>query len=126
MREKRLKLFLYDLGIKYNGELAITENLLLLLNTYIENINMEEKVKRFGLVFNVTKTETGYRLLYKTKELREANEALRHESIKDIIKDMNEKEIFEIGELASDFLHHIYTACYEMNYNPTLVRRFLN
>ena len=42
MREKRLKLFLYDVSINYGGRIEITDNLLLLLNTFIGNISSKE------------------------------------------------------------------------------------
>ena len=77
MREKRLKLFLYDVSINYGGRIEITDNLLLLLNTFIGNISSKEELQRFLLVFSHEKTDDGYcKVKYLTKELIEAKKAI--------------------------------------------------
>ena len=94
MREKRLKLFLYDVSINYGGRIEITDNLLLLLNTFIGNISSKEELQRFLLVFNHEKTDDGYcKVKYLTKELIEANDSLENETIESILNGIsNDKD----------------------------------
>lgn len=125
MREKRLKLFLYDVSINYGGRIEITNNLLLLLNTFIGNISSREELQRFLLVFDYEKTEDGYyKVKYLTKELIETNDSLENETIESILNGINNEDALEVGILASNFIEHMYSYCYMMSI-PTLTKRFL-
>lgn len=125
MREKRLKLFLYDVSINYGGRIEITNNLLLLLNTFIGNISSREELQRFLLVFDYEKTEDGYyKVKYLTKELIETNDSLENETIESILNGINNEVALEVGILASDFIEHMYSYCYMMSI-PSLTKRFL-
>lgn len=125
MREKRLKLFLYDVSINYGGRIEITDNLLLLLNTFIGNISSKEELQRFLLVFNHEKTDDGYcKVKYLAKELIEANDSLENETIESILNGISNEDALEVGILASNFLEHMYSYCYMMSI-PTLTKKFL-
>ena len=125
MREKRLKLFLYDVSINYGGRIEITNNLLLLLNTFIGNISSREELQRFLLVFDYEKTEDGYcKVKYLTKELIETNDSLENETIESILNGINNEDALEVGILASNFIEHMYSYCYMMSI-PSLTKRFL-
>lgn len=125
MREKRLKLFLYDVSINYGGRIEITDNLLLLLNTFIGNISSKEELQRFLLVFNHEKTDDDYcKIKYLTKELIEANDSLENETIESILNGISNEDALEVGILASNFLEHMYSYCYMMSI-PTLTKKFL-
>lgn len=125
MREKRLKLFLYDVSINYGGRIEITDNLLLLLNTFIRNISSKEELQRFLLVFNHEKTDDGYcKVKYLIKELIEANDSLENETIESILNGISNEDALEVGILASNFLEHMYSYCYMMSI-PTLTKKFL-
>ena len=125
MREKRLKLFLYDVSINYGGRIEITNNLLLLLNAFIGNISSREELQRFLLVFDYEKTEDGYyKVKYLTKELIETNDSLENETIESILNGINNEVALEVGILASDFIEHMYSYCYMMSI-PSLTKRFL-
>lgn len=124
MREKRLKLFLYDVSTNYNGRIEITNNLLLLLNTFIGNISSREELHRFLLVFDHEKTEDGYcKIKYLTNELIEANDSLENETIESILNGISNEDALEVGVLASNFIEHMYSYCYMMSI-PTLSKRF--
>lgn len=125
MREKRLKLFLYDISTNYSGRIEITNNLLLLLNTFIRSISSREELERFLLVFDCEKTEDGYKVKYETSEIVEANEALQSEPIESILDGISNEEAIEVGVLASNFIEHIYNYCYMMSI-PTYTKRLLN
>lgn len=125
MREKRLKLFLYDISINYSGRIEITNNLLLLLNTFIGNISSREELQRFLLVFDHEETEDGYKVKYQTSEIVEANESLQNETIESILDGINNEEALEVGILASNFIEHMYNYCYMMTI-PTHTKRLLN
>ena len=125
MREKRLKLFLYDISINYSGRIEITNNLLLLLNTFIRNISSREELQRFLLVFDHEETEDGYKVKYQTSEIVEANESLQNETIESILDGISNEEALEVGILASNFLEHMYNYCYMMTI-PTYTKRLLN
>ncbi len=125
MREKRLKLFLYDVSINYGGRIEITDNLLLLLNTFIGNISSKEELQRFLLVFNHEKTDDGYcKVKYLTKELIEANDSLENKTIESILNGISNEDALEVGILASNFLEHMYSYCYMMSI-PTLTKKIL-
>ena len=125
MREKRLKLFLYDVSINYGGRIEITDNLLLLLNTFIGNISSKEELQRFLLVFNHEKTDDGYcKVKYLTKELIEANDSLENETIESILNGISNEDALEVGILASNFLEHMYNYCYMMSI-PTITKKIL-
>ena len=125
MREKRLKLFLYDVSINYGGRIEITDNLLLLLNTFIGNISSKEELQRFLLVFSHEKTDDGYcKFKYLTKELIEANDSLENETIESILNGISNEDALEVGILASNFLEHMYSYCYMMSI-PTLTKKIL-
>lgn len=126
MREKRLKLFLYDVSINYGGRIELTDNLLLLLNTFIGNISSKEELQRFLLVFDYEKTEDGcYKIKYLTNELIEANDSLENETIESILNGISNEDALEIGILASNFIEHMSSYCYMMSI-PTLAKRFLS
>lgn len=125
MREKRLKLFLYDISINYSGRIEITNNLLLLLNTFIGNISSREELQRFLLVFDHEETEDGYKVKYQTSEIVEANELLQNETIESILDGISNEEALEVGILASNFIEHMYNYCYMMTI-PTYTKRLLN
>lgn len=125
MREKRLKLFLYDISINYSGRIEITNNLLLLLNTFIGNISSREELQRFLLVFDHEETEDGYKVKYQTSEIVEANESLQNETIESILDGISNEEAIEVGILASNFIEHMYNYCYMMTI-PTYTKRLLN
>lgn len=125
MREKRLKLFLYDISINYSGRIEITNNLLLLLNTFIGNISSREELQRFLLVFDHEETEDGYKVKYQTSEIVEANESLQNETIESILDGISNEEALEVGILASNFIEHMYNYCYMMTI-PTYAKRLLN
>ena len=125
MREKRLKLFLYDISINYSGRIEITNNLLLLLNTFIGNISSREELQRFLLVFDHEETEDGYKVKYQTSEIVEANESLQNETIESILDGISNEEALELGILASNFIEHMYNYCYMMTI-PTYTKRLLN
>lgn len=125
MREKRLKLFLYDISINYSGRIEITNNLLLLLNTFIGNISSREELQRFLLVFDHEETEDGYKVKYQTSEIVEANESLQNETIESILDGISNEEALEVGILASNFIEHMYNYCYMMTI-PTYTKRLLN
>lgn len=125
MREKRLKLFLYDISINYSGRIEITNNLLLLLNTFIRNISSREELQRFLLVFDHEETEDGYKVKYQTSEIVEANESLQNETIESILDGISNEEALEVGILASNFIEHMYNYCYMMTI-PTYTKRLLN
>lgn len=125
MREKRLKLFLYDVSINYDGRIEITDNLLLLLNTFIGNISSKEELQRFLLVFDHEKTEDGYcKIKYLTSELIEANDSLENETIESILNGISNEDALEVGILASNFIEHMYSYCYMMSI-PKLTKKFL-
>lgn len=125
MRKKRLKLFLYDVSINYGGRIEITDNLLLLLNTFIGNISSKEELQRFLLVFNHEKTDDGYcKVKYLTEELIEANDSLENETIESILNGISNEDALEVGILASNFLEHMYSYCYMMSI-PTLAKKIL-
>lgn len=125
MREKRLKLFLYDISINYSGRIEITNNLLLLLNTFIGNISSREELQRFLLVFDHEETEDGYKVKYQTSEIVEANESLQNETIESILDGISNEEALEVGILASNFIEHMYNYCYMMTI-PTYTKRLLS
>ena len=125
MREKRLKLFLYDISINYSGRIEITNNLLLFLNTFIGNISSREELQRFLLVFDHEETEDGYKVKYQTSEIVEANESLQNETIESILDGISNEEALEVGILASNFIEHMYNYCYMMTI-PTYTKRLLN
>lgn len=125
MREKRLKLFLYDISINYSGRIEITNNLLLLLNTFIGNISSREELQRFLLVFDHEETEDGYKVKYQTSEIVKANESLQNETIESILDGISNEEALEVGILASNFIEHMYNYCYMMTI-PTYTKRLLN
>ena len=125
MREKRLKLFLYDISINYSGRIEITNNLLLLLNTFIGNISSREELQRFLLVFDHEETEDGYKVKYQTSEIVEANESLQNETIESILDGISNEEALEVGILASNFIEHMYNYCYMMTI-PPYTKRLLN
>lgn len=126
MREKRLKLFLYDVSINYGGRIELTDNLLLLLNTFIGNISSKKELQRFLLVFDHEKTEDGcYKIKYLTNELIEANDSLENETIESILNGISNEDALEVGILASNFIEHMSSYCYMMSI-PTLAKRFLS
>ena len=125
MREKRLKLFLYDVSINYSGRIEITDNLLLLLNTFIGNISSKEELQRFLLVFDHEKTEDGYcKVKYLTSELIEVNDSLENETIESILNGISNEDALEVGILASNFIEHMYNYCCMMSI-PTLTKKIL-
>lgn len=108
MREKRLKLFLYDLGMNYNGNIVITDNLIFLLTSFIRTTSTEEEFKLISLIF---KSETGKessKIKFTPKELVELNEELAKERLEDIIEGLSDVEIFAVGVLASNFINYIH------------------
>ena len=62
MREKRLKLFLYDLGMNYNGNIVITDNLIFLLTSFIRTTSTEEEFKLISKIYFNEKMEKEYKL----------------------------------------------------------------
>lgn len=126
MKQKRLKLFIYDLAI-YFDEVNISENFLSFINSYIRNCKTEETVKRLSLIFDVTKKEDSYNIKYKNEEIINACEALKKESIENIIKDIKEEEIFEIGYLASDIINYMIMNMMKLSTNNNnYTRKLLN
>lgn len=108
MREKRLKLFLYDLGMNYNGNIVITDNLIFLLTSFIRTTSTEEEFKLISLIFKSETGEENSKIKFTPKELVELNEELAKERLEDIIEGLSDNEIFAVGVLASNFINYIY------------------
>lgn len=108
MREKRLKLFLYDLGINYNGNIVITDNLIFLLTSFIRTTSTEEEFKLISLIFKSETGEENSKIKFTPKELVELNEELAKERLEDIIEGLSDVEIFAVGVLASNFINYIH------------------
>lgn len=108
MREKRLKLFLYDLGMNYNGNIVITDNLIFLLTSFIRTTSTEEEFKLISLIFKSETGEENSKIKFTPKELVELNEELAKESLEDIIEGLSDVEIFAVGVLASNFINYIH------------------
>ena len=108
MREKRLKLFLYDLGMNYNGNIVITDNLIFLLTSFIRTTSTEEEFKLISLIFKSETGEENGKIKFTPKELVELNEELAKERLEDIIEGLSDNEIFAVGVLASNFINYIY------------------
>ena len=108
MREKRLKLFLYDLGMNYNGNIVITDNLIFLLTSFIRTTSTEEELKLISLIFKSETGEENSKIKFTPKELVELNEELAKERLEDIIEGLSDVEIFAVGVLASNFINYIY------------------
>lgn len=108
MREKRLKLFLYDLGMNYNGNIVITDNLIFLLTSFIRTTSTEEELKLISLIFKSETGEESSKIKFTPKELVELNEELAKERLEDIIEGLSDIEIFAVGVLASNFINYIY------------------
>lgn len=108
MREKRLKLFLYDLGMNYNGNIVITDNLIFLLTSFIRTTSTEEEFKLISLIFKSETGEESSKIKFTPKELVELNEELAKERLEDIIEGLSDVEIFAVGVLASNFINYIY------------------
>lgn len=108
MREKRLKLFLYDLGMNYNGNIVITDNLIFLLTSFIRTTSTEEEFKLISLIFKSETGEENSKIKFTPKELVELNEELAKERLEDIIEGLSDVEIFAVGVLASNFINYIY------------------
>lgn len=108
MREKRLKLFLYDLGMNYNGNIVITDNLIFLLTSFIRTTSTEEELKLISLIFKSETGEESSKIKFTPKELVELNEELAKERLEDIIEGLSDVEIFAVGVLASNFINYIY------------------
>lgn len=108
MREKRLKLFLYDLGMNYNGNIVITDNLIFLLTSFIRTTSTEEELKLISLIFKSETGEENSKIKFTPKELVELNEELAKERLEDIIEGLSDVEIFAVGVLASNFINYIH------------------
>ncbi len=108
MREKRLKLFLYDLGMNYNGNIVITDNLIFLLTSFIRTTSTEEEFKLISLIFKSETKEESSKIKFTPKELVELNEELAKERLEDIIEGLSDVEIFAVGVLASNFINYIH------------------
>lgn len=108
MREKRLKLFLYDLGMNYNGNIVITDNLIFLLTSFIRTTSTEEEFKLISLIFKSETGEENSKIKFTPKELVELNEELAKERLEDIIEGLSDNEIFAVGVLASNFINYIH------------------
>ncbi len=108
MREKRLKLFLYDLGMNYNGNIVITDNLIFLLTSFIRTTSTEEEFKLISLIFKSETGEENSKIKFTPKELVELNEELAKERLEDIIEGLSDVEIFAVGVLASNFINYIH------------------
>ena len=108
MGEKRLKLFLYDLGMNYNGNIVITDNLIFLLTSFIRTTSTEEELKLISLIFKSETGEESSKIKFTPKELVELNEELAKERLEDIIEGLSDVEIFAVGVLASNFINYIY------------------
>lgn len=108
MREKRLKLFLYDLDMNYNGNIVITDNLIFLLTSFIRTTSTEEEFKLISLIFKSETGEENSKIKFTPKELVELNEELAKERLEDIIEGLSDNEIFAVGVLASNFINYIY------------------
>lgn len=108
MREKRLKLFLYDLGMNYNGNIVITDNLIFLLTSFIRCTSTEEELELISLIFKSETKEESSKIKFTPKELVELNEELAKERLEDIIEGLSDVEIFAVGVLASNFINYIY------------------
>lgn len=108
MREKRLKLFLYDLGMNYNGNIVITDNLIFLLTSFIRTTSTEEEFKLISLIFKSETGEENSKIKFTPKELVELNEELAKERLEDIIEGLSDLEIFAVGVLASNFINYIH------------------
>lgn len=108
MREKRLKLFLYDLGINYNGNIVITDNLIFLLTSFIRCTSTEEELELISLIFKSETNEESSKIKFTPKELVELNEELSKERLEEVIEGLTDEEIFKVGILASNFINYIY------------------
>lgn len=108
MREKRLKLFLYDLGMNYNGNIVITDNFIFLLTSFIRATSTEEEFKLISLIFKSETGEESSKIKFTPKELVELNEELAKERLEDIIEGLSDVEIFAVGVLASNFINYIH------------------
>lgn len=108
MREKRLKLFLYDLGINYNGNIVITDNLIFLLTSFIRCTSTEEELELISLIFKSETKEESSKIKFTPKELIELNEELSKERLEEVIEGLTDEEIFKVGILASNFINYIY------------------
>lgn len=108
MREKRLKLFLYDLGMNYNGNIVITDNFIFLLTSFIRTTSTEEELKLISLIFKSETGEENSKIKFTPKELVELNEELAKERLEDIIEGLSDVEIFAVGVLASNFINYIH------------------
>lgn len=108
MREKRLKLFLYDLGMNYNGNITITDNLIFLLTSFIRTTSTEEELELISLIFKSETGEESSKISFTPKELVKLNEELSKERLEDIIEGLSNEEIFGVGVLASNFINYIY------------------
>lgn len=108
MREKRLKLFLYDLGINYNGNVVITDNLIFLLTSFIRCTSTEEELELISLIFKSETGEENSKIKFTPKELIELNEELSKERLEEVIEGLTDEEIFKVGILASNFINYIY------------------
>ncbi len=108
MREKRLKLFLYDLGMNYNGNIVITDNLIFLLTSFIRTTSTEEEFKLISLIFKSETGEENSKIKFTPKELVELNEELAKERLEGIIEGLSDNEIFAVGVLASNFINYIH------------------
>lgn len=108
MREKRLKLFLYDLGMNYNGNIVITDNLIFLLTSFIRTTSTEEEFKLISLIFKSETGEENSKIKFTPKELVKLNEELAKERLEDIIEGLSDVEIFAVGVLASNFINYIH------------------